>query len=83
MSAQHTNRKESTPAETGTKTETEDNTFDSSRLPKVADRLTWPIVFVVIVGGAERFAFYAATAPWREDNSLNIFLISQDAESIF
>ena len=35
-------------------------------LPRRADRLTLPIVLVLVVGGLERAAFYAVSTPWRE-----------------
>ncbi|EME89455.1 uncharacterized protein MYCFIDRAFT_55863 [Pseudocercospora fijiensis CIRAD86] len=34
-------------------------------LPRKADGLTIPIVLVLVVGGLERAAFYAVTAPWQ------------------
>lgn len=36
-----------------------------SEIPHVADRLTLPIVLVLVVGGLERAAYYAVSAPWR------------------
>ncbi|GIZ45624.1 hypothetical protein CKM354_000878200 [Cercospora kikuchii] len=34
-------------------------------LPRRADRLTLPIVLVLVVGGLERAAFYAVSTPWQ------------------
>ncbi|KAK4614012.1 putative peptide transporter ptr2 [Fulvia fulva] len=36
-----------------------------SEIPHVADRLTLPIVLVLVVGGLERAAYYAVSAPWQ------------------
>ncbi|KAF7185110.1 putative peptide transporter ptr2 [Pseudocercospora fuligena] len=38
---------------------------DSKDLPRKADSLTIPILIVLVVGGLERAAFYAVTAPWQ------------------
>lgn len=38
---------------------------DLRSLPRVADRLTLPVYLAVLAGGAERFAYYAVTTPWR------------------
>ncbi|KXT10307.1 hypothetical protein AC579_1120 [Pseudocercospora musae] len=38
---------------------------DSEDLPRKADNLTIPILIVLVVGGLERAAFYAVTAPWQ------------------
>lgn len=37
----------------------------SKDLPRKADSFTIPILIVLVVGGLERAAFYAVTAPWR------------------
>ena len=39
------------------------------QLPRKAGRLTLPIVLVLIVGGLERAAYYAISAPWRRSIS--------------
>lgn len=36
----------------------------------VADQLNMPIWVALVVGAAERFAFYAITTPWREQLDL-------------
>ncbi|CZT14317.1 related to PTR2-Di-and tripeptide permease [Ramularia collo-cygni] len=50
------------PSEKNTPSEKE---ADISTLPRVADRLSVPLLLLIFIGGFERFAYYSVSVPWQ------------------
>jgi POT family proton-dependent oligopeptide transporter len=41
---------------------------DLNNLPHVRDGLPLAVIIVALIGGAERFTYYAVTTPWRKSD---------------